>query len=195
MHLEEKAALEADFVASLELLPSLESTEQSQTDLELSLVAALAVLFEFVFQEETVHLDEKTALEAEQLADFVVSFETVVDSSLDVVIVVLFESYFVCRGESGGLGEWLAFVVVPGSFVWQESSERLETELRSSSDAAVAFPEAVGCLDVSEADQWTDSVTSFEMFAEKESAEGAQTGSDAALLEWHQVMFGCLDRP
>lgn len=179
-------------MASLELLPSLELTERSQTDLELSLVVAFAVLFEFVFQEETVHLDEKSALEAEQLADFVVSFETAVDSSFDVVIVVLFELYFVCRGAPG---DWLAFVVVPGSFAWQESSERLETEFPWSSDAAVVFLGAVGCLDVSEADQWTDSVTSFEMFAEKKVAGGAQTGSDAALLELHQETFGCLDRP
>lgn len=116
MHLDEKTVLEDDFVASLELLPSLESTERSQTVLELSLAATLAVLLEFVFLEETVHWDEKTALEAEQLADFVVSFETVVDLSSHVVIVVLFESYFVYQGAAGDLGEWLVFVVVPESF-------------------------------------------------------------------------------
>lgn len=67
----------------------------------------------------------------------------------------------------------------------------METDFRSSSDAAVVFPEVVGCSNVSEADQWTDFVTSLEMFADKESAGGAQTGSDV-LLELHQGTFGCL---
>lgn len=123
MHLHEKTALTADFVALFELPPSLKLTERLSSDLELSLVVAFAVLFGFVFQE-TVRLNAQT----EQLAELVALFVTVVDLSLDVVIVVLFESYFAYRGTTGDLGEWLAFVVVPELFVWQELGGRLETE-------------------------------------------------------------------